>query len=108
LLQAARRRIVDGDRPSLVVRDMLIAGVGLPGVRKLLVDGELAATRGDRTARKLTILGILSGLLGGVLRIAERQSKQRTELLRAAAADIETWQAHFELRAPAGPAPHLA
>ena len=95
LLGPARTRILAGDRPSLVVRDMLIAGVGVPGVRKLLVDGELVAQQGDAAARKLNILGAIRALFGGGTSFAERADKQDPKLLRAAHDDIEAWQRRF-------------
>ncbi len=96
MLDTARQRIREGDRPSLVVRDMLVAGVGTAGVRKLIVDGELAAAAGDRTARTLNILGGIRALFGGGLRFAQRRDKQDPVLLRAASADIDAWRARFE------------
>jgi hypothetical protein len=95
LLADARRRIAAGDRPSLVVRDNLIAGVGIPGVRKLLIEGELAANAGDATARRLNIIGVVRALFGGALSFAERADKQDPKLLRAAEADLDAWQARF-------------
>ena len=108
ILGAARGRIHDGDKPSIVVRDLLLAGVGIAGVRKLLVEGELAAVAGDRAARRINILGGLRALFGGGLTLGERRSKSSIEALRAANADIETWQAHFGIRGAGGPSPSVA
>lgn len=95
LLGPARSRILAGDRPSLVVRDMLIAGVGIPGVRKLLIEGELSARAGDAAARKLNVLGAIRALFGGAPSFAERGDKQDPKLLKAAHADLEAWQRRF-------------
>ena len=96
LLHSARERIRAGDKPSLIVRDMLISGVGLLGVRKLLIEGELSAKADDRVATRITMFGWISALFGGGLTLAERRSQQDPAQLRAAQADLDVWRARFE------------
>jgi len=84
-----------GDRPPVVVRDLLLAGVGVPAVRKLLTDAELAAKSTDRVVTRLNIIGALGAWLGGALRFHERRDRQDPVALRAAASDLDAWRARF-------------
>ena len=90
LLKGARDRIRAGDKPSLIVRDMLIAGCGIPGVRKLLNDGEATARVDQRNENRAMFMRLLFGVS-----MLFRSPKQTVEGLQAANADIEAWHARF-------------
>lgn len=95
LTRAAAERLRAGDRPSLVVRDLLLAGIAATALRKLLTDAELSVAATDRWVDRINVLGAISLLLGGQGRVAERRDRRDPEQLRAAATDLETWSARF-------------
>lgn len=95
LTRVAAERLRAGDRPSLVVRDLLLAGIAPLALRKLLTDGERSVAATDRWVGRLNVLGLLSLLFGGPGRVAERNDRRDPEQLRAAATDLETWRARF-------------
>ncbi len=98
LVRLAGERLRAGDEPRRVVRDLLVAGVGLPGARKALTSAELSANATDKVVKKLNILGWLSFALGGRLRVAERTSQQdQTKLREAASTDLAQWTKHWGL-----------
>jgi hypothetical protein len=98
LLGVARDRVRAGDKPTIVVRDLLLAGVGLPGVRKLLLDAEIAAKSTDRVVTQLNIISVIRALFRGPMRMRmhERRDRQDPEALRAAVADLDAWRARFD------------
>jgi hypothetical protein len=98
MVRLAAQRVRAGDEPSIVVRDLLVCGVGPLGVRKVLLDAELDADATDKTVRKLNVLGWISGLLGGAVELTERRSKQdQTKLREAASTDLAQWTKHWGL-----------
>lgn len=89
-------RLRAGDQPRMVVRDLLVAGVGPLAVRKALINSALSADATDKTVKTLNILGWLSGLLGGGVQVAERRSQQdQAKLREAEATDLDTWIKRF-------------
>jgi hypothetical protein len=95
LMRAAAERLRAGDRPSLVVHDLLLAGIAPLALRKLLTDAELSVAATDRWVDRLNVLGTISALFGGGRRFAERRDRRDPEQLRAAATELETWRARF-------------
>jgi hypothetical protein len=95
LMRAAVERLRVGDRPSLVVRDLLLAGIAPTALRKLLTDAELSVAATDRWVDRFNLLGAISALLGGRRTVAERNDRRDPEQLRAAAIELETWSARF-------------
>ncbi|HEX8115037.1 MAG TPA: hypothetical protein VF516_45225 [Kofleriaceae bacterium] len=95
LVRTGAERLRAGDRPSLVVRDLLLAGIAPRAVRKLLTDAELSVAANDRWVDRLNVLGVISLLFGGRWRVAERNDRRDLEQLRTAATDLETWSARF-------------
>lgn len=96
LVGAARERLRAGDRPSIVVRDLLIAGVGPDGVRKVLRTAGASADADAKTARRLNVVAWVSLLLGGRAWWFVGSERMDPKLIRAAEADIERWTRHFE------------
>ncbi len=98
LVALAGKRLQSGDEPRLVTRDLLVAGVGVPGVRSALMNAELSADTTDKAVKRLNVLGWLSFVLGGRLRVAERTSQQdQTKLREAASTDLAQWTKHWSL-----------
>lgn len=95
LTRAGVERLRAGDRPSLVVRDLLLAGIAPTALRKLLTDAELSVAATDRWVGRFNLLGVISALFGGRWQVAERNDRRDPEELRAAAIELETWTARF-------------
>ena len=86
LLAVSRKRLRDGDRPSVVIREMLVAGVSVTGLRKLVFEAE--ATR-IKPHPALAVFAVLTG------RIRIKRDKRDPVLLRDASADLDAWRARF-------------
>jgi hypothetical protein len=95
LLGVGRQRLWTGDRPSLVVRDLLIAGVGANGIAMLIGETKAAAKDAEAKLRKRSLLGAISGLLLGRWRFYERADKWDLDLLGDAEADLASWRSRF-------------
>lgn len=95
LMRAAAERLRAGDRPSLVVRDLLVSGIAPTAVRKLVTGAELSVAAKDRWVNRFNVLGVIGALFGGPWRVADRNDRRDPEQLRAAAIELETWSARF-------------
>jgi hypothetical protein len=95
LSRVSRERLRAGDKPSVVVRDLLIGGVQPRAVRKVLMDVELEAKATDKTMRRLNVLGWISAALTGRLWLLRRKDFQDVDELHAAHAEIAQWTARF-------------
>jgi hypothetical protein len=94
LLQRARSRLRAGHAPRTVVRELLVAGVGLVGVETLLTTAERDAAVDTTAVRKRNIFSAFMFLLFGRL-ARELPEPQRPEMLRAATVDVEAWRSRF-------------
>ena len=95
LARVGAERLRKGDRPSVVARELLIAGVGLPAVRKLLNATDLGSESTD--AAKLTPIA-QGGWRGRLLHLFASAAAPDTDdaaHLAAAKADLDRWAAHF-------------
>jgi hypothetical protein len=95
LLRVCREQIRSGDRPSIVIREMLVAGIGIPGLRKILIDAQLTVDATNKNVSRLNILGVIAGLLGGWWRVHERRDRRDPKLLATAEADLAVWESRF-------------
>lgn len=102
LLVVAAGRLKDGDVPSIVVRDALLAGVPAPALRKIVNQAAVASSRNQKTAKHLSIIGVAVGLLTGRLTVVGSADKRRPELLNRALEDLDSWQDRFD-KSPARP-----
>ena len=93
LLATARSRIAAGDKPSVVVREMLVAGVSSTGIPFILAEANAGAAAGAKVARRSGIANALSTLLGR-WRISDNRGPASKELA-AATADVDAWRARF-------------
>jgi hypothetical protein len=93
LLTTARTRLAAGDKPSVVVRELLVAGVSSTGIPFILAEAGAGATAGVKTARRSGIANALSTLLGR-WRVSENSGADSKQLA-AASADVEAWRARF-------------
>jgi hypothetical protein len=96
LLRQARTRLRTGHTPRVIVRELLVAGVGLVGVEKVLKEAEFDAAVDASAARKRNIFGAIAFLFAGRL-VRELPEPQRPETLRAALVDVEAWRSRFGL-----------
>ncbi|MFH0900618.1 MAG: hypothetical protein V2A73_08320 [Pseudomonadota bacterium] len=92
LLAVVRHRLADGDRPSVVIREMLLAGVDPEGLRKLLVEASIATAGRRGTAKQMTMMGSVVGLLTGVWSVFGSRDKRDPEALNAALLDVDRWE----------------
>jgi hypothetical protein len=96
LVRLGGERLRAGDGARLVTRDLLVAGVGVPGVRKALIHAALSAEATDKVATRVSVLGWIAAALGGAGTIAERRSQQDPAQLREAVdTDLARWADHF-------------
>jgi len=93
LLEVVRHRLRDGDRPTVVLREMLVAGVSPPGLRKLLIEAQMAGSRSKKDAKQVTIMGVVVGLLTGAFWLFISRDKRDPRLLEDALVELESWEA---------------
>jgi hypothetical protein len=100
LLIVFRDRLAGGDCASVVLREMLLAGVPPEPLRGLLIRaiGQAEASRRDQ--RVLTAISALGGLLSGRWRLYRAGDRRDPEDLRSSLADLEAWEAHAQRSAP--------
>jgi len=89
LVTGARQRLRDGESPSLVARDLLIAGVAPWVVRRMLDAAGIAAAASRATAGQLSLMTLLGGI-GWVSR--DRRDPRATV---GAHADVDAWEQTF-------------
>jgi hypothetical protein len=96
LLRVFRNRIFDGTKPTVSVREMLLAGVRPAGLRKVLDD---AAVPSDRTGMGKELSTIIGGFLGALtgLWIVGRD-KRDLDTLDQAHLDLDRWEARLRDR----------
>jgi hypothetical protein len=83
LLRVLRERLANGDRPAVLVREMLVAG--LPPHRLRLQLGEQTASAEHKRAQAAPFM------LFGVFSIRRRRDKRDPKALAAAAREIDQW-----------------
>ena len=93
LLATARNRIAGGDNPSVVVREMLVAGVSSTGIPFILAEANAGAAAAAKTALRTGIGNALSTLFGR-WRVSESRGPDSKQLA-VAAADVDAWRARF-------------
>ena len=86
LVGVARQRLRDGDRPIVVVRELLVAGVPPEVVRALLDGALIGLTRSQKQNREGWWMLLLIGM--GVF----KREKRDTTLVEQAYAAIEQWR----------------
>jgi hypothetical protein len=92
LLKVFRMRLADGDRPTVVLHEMLLAGVSPLGLRKILNEAYVAASHTNKTASELTWMGIMVGLLTGRLSAFKSRDKREPKAIEEALADLDRWE----------------
>jgi hypothetical protein len=86
LIGVARQRLLDGDRPTVVVRELFVAGVP-PNVVRALLDGALIGiAHSQKQNREGWWMLLLVGI--GVF----KREKRDTDLVEQAYAAIEQWR----------------
>jgi hypothetical protein len=94
LLKVVQHRLRDGDRPTVVLREMLLAGVNPPGLRKLLIEAQLAGSRSRKNAKELSGMGTVVGFLTGHFSVFGSRDKRDPGSLEDALVELEKWEAH--------------
>jgi hypothetical protein len=84
-------RLKDGDSPSVVTRELLIAGIPPEVLRGVLMEASAAGSRSRRDAAELTALGVIKGLLTGSFTVFGSRDKRDPDRFAAAYADVEYW-----------------
>lgn len=92
LLRVVKDRLRDGDAPTVVIREMLVAGVPPAGLRKVVNEALVIGLRAKQDAAQLSLLGGLFGWL------AINRDKRRPSSLEAALANIDQWEEHAQAR----------
>lgn len=95
LAKVARDRLTTGDSPSVVVREMLNAGMAALAIRKLLRDASLYTVDIEKNVRRLNLIALIGGLFGGRVRRYQRAKGADPAQLRAAEADVDAWIERF-------------
>jgi hypothetical protein len=93
LLATARTRLAVGDKPCVVVRELLVAGVSSTGIPFILAEANAGAAANEKAARRSGIMNALSTLLGR-WRVSETTGPDAKELA-VATADVDAWRAKF-------------
>ena len=95
MIRVLRTRLANGDNPTVVIREMLAAGLPPRQLRLQLGD---AATAGEPEAKlvsRANKVGLLGGLFGGRLQMFRSRDKRDPDALGAAVASIEFWERAF-------------
>jgi len=95
LLRVTVGRINSGDEPSIVVREMLVAGVSPLELRRILIEASRATQASEIGAIKRGVLRSVLGVFTGRWSVTENADRRDPALLRAADADITAWQARW-------------
>jgi hypothetical protein len=91
LLEVARARLEAGDNPSVITRELLLAGVAISALNKVLGHAGAASSSVQRDARLLTGFGLLTGLVSGMFRAPASRNRKLVSLDEALE-DIEAWK----------------
>ena len=92
LQKVFRNRLRDGDRPTVVLHEMLVAGVSPAGLRKILIEGAVASDRTRQTATELSIAGAIVGIFTGHWSIFKSRDKREAAAMDEALADLDRWE----------------
>ncbi|MGZ3425913.1 MAG: hypothetical protein ACXVCV_04645 [Polyangia bacterium] len=101
LIGVLRTRLSDGDSPSVVTRELLLAGVKPDLIRGILFYAQSAGAKSRREAGERTALGVVSGIFTGLWSFGINRDKRDPKTFDAAFVDLERWRAAMETRAPA-------
>jgi hypothetical protein len=95
MIERTIARINSGDKPSVVVREMLVAGVPPLELRRILIEASRAAEASESAAIKHGVARAILGIFTRKWTATENADKRDPALLRAADADITAWQARW-------------
>jgi hypothetical protein len=95
LAKVARDRLTAGDNPSVVVREMLNAGMAVLAVRKLVRDASLQTMEIEKDVKRLNLVALIGGLFGARGTRYQRVKGADPAKLHAAEADLDAWIARF-------------
>ena len=95
LLQRTIARINGGDKPSVVVREMLVAGVPPLELRRILIEASRAAGASETAAIKRGVVQAILGVFRGRWSVTENADRRDPVQLGAADGDITAWLARW-------------
>lgn len=99
LRQMARQRLGQLDEARPVVRELLLAGLAPTILRFLVAQANDATRELAQRATKRTVLGVLSGFLGGSVTVAESRDARSDDNYTRANDDLDLWEARVVARA---------
>lgn len=100
LLGVSRARLYQGDLATVIVHEMLLAGVSPEALRRVLLSGYIASGKAEGDARRSTLLGIVGGLFTGWYTFFKRADKRDMKSIKLALADLDRWEARRAATAP--------
>jgi hypothetical protein len=89
LLGVMRTRIIDGDEPAILVREMLVAGIPPAKVRGVLIEAGADAQREKRQLRWIQAVVMLVTFRWLSRRPVDKRDPKK---IAAAAADVDLWE----------------
>ena len=95
LIRVLRDRLVDGDNPTVVVREMLVAGVAPRKLRLQLHEASTRSAENRTLANKLAWWGALRLALTGRGKIAESADRRDPAAIDGATAAVDEWERVF-------------
>jgi hypothetical protein len=98
LVGVLRTRLKDGDSPSVVTREMLLAGVEPNLIRGILLRSQSDGAKNRAAARETTVVGLVTGFLFGMWRFGINRDKRKPEMFEPAFADLDRWERAMTLR----------
>lgn len=96
LLKVCRSRLAQGDRATVIVREMLQAGLPSASLRKVVFFSSVDASKAKRENRERNVLGAVFGRLTGKFLFTENRDPRDQEDHDAALRDLERWENAFE------------
>jgi hypothetical protein len=92
LMAVARTRLGGGDSPSVIVREMLLAGVAPSALRKLLAGAYITSSEQADERKRMDLIGGLIGLVTGRGLFFKNRDKRDPKLMKVAMADLDQWE----------------
>jgi hypothetical protein len=97
LLAVCKQRLVTGDRPTVVLHEMLNAGIDSAALRALFLNTFVSAAKSQKVAREesreMNLLGTIFGFITGHFHfhVANPSNKADPQLVDTALADLDRW-----------------
>jgi hypothetical protein len=93
LIGVLRTRLKNGDLPSVVTRELLVAGVSAELVRGTLLESQAAGARSHREESERALLGVFFGRF-----ISGKRDRREPKTFESAFDDVDRWSAAMAKR----------